>query len=399
MVQVKDLTELTLKDLWKEVKGDEEEWWGDVKQQSIRMVKRLLESAMEEELLESLRAGYYRRTSLRRGYRNGYRERDLLTELGLIEHLRVPRDREGEYQPTVIKKYQRRQSKVNKLIREMFLAGISTRRVGEVLQPILGQPISPEAVSRVARSLDAEVRRYQSRRLADTYRYVLLDGITLKVKGASGVKKRMVLSAYGITWEGKREMISFRQAQSESEAQWEACLRDLYERGVKGSCLRLVVTDGNAGLHKALDTVYPYIARQRCWVHKLRNVASKLPRKVQKECLIGVKRIYKAETRREAIWHFDEWAHQWRASQPRAVTCLEVDLDELLNFLDCPKPHRIKVRTTNAIERSFREIRRRTRPMSCFQNYASVDRIIYGVISHLNTTWEDKPLKEFTHLY
>lgn len=397
MVQVKDLTELTIKDLWKEVKGDEEEWWGDVKQESIRIVKRLLESAMEEELLESLRAGYYRHTSLRRGYRNGYRHRDLLTELGLIEHLRVPRDREGDYQPTIIRRYQRRQKEVNRLIREIFLAGVSTRRVGEVLKPILGVGISAETVSRVAQSLDAEVRQYKNRLILNTYRYLLLDGITLKVKGASGVKKRLVLSAYGITWEGKRELISFRQAPSESEAQWEAFLRDLYERGLQGTGLKLIVTDGNAGLHKALDTVYPYITRQRCWVHKLRNIASKLPRKVQKDCLAGAKRIYQAETRREAIWHFKEWAHKWRSSQPRAVNCLEADLDELLNFLECPEAHRKKIRTTNAIERSFREIRRRTRPMSCFQNYASVDRIIYGVINHLNSNWEDKPIIEFTH--
>ena len=397
MTQVKDLTELTIKDLWREVKDDEEGLWGDIKQESIRVVKGLLECAMESELLESLRAGHYRRTELRRGYRNGYRHRDLLTEMGLVEHLRVPRDREGEYKPTVLVKYQRRQTKVNDMIREMFLAGVSTRRVEEVLLPILGERISPETVSRVARSLDIEVKRYQNRSLSDEYRYLLLDGITLKVKGASGVKKRLVLCAYGITMEGKREMISFRQAQSESEAQWEAFLRDLYERGLKGAGLGLIVTDGNAGLHKAMDTVYPYIARQRCWVHKLRNVASKIPRKVQEECLEGAKRIYQAETRKEAVLRFKDWAKEWRPSQPKAVNCLEADLDELLNFLDCPKAHRIKIRTTNAIERSFREIRRRIRPMSCFQNHASVDRIIYGVINHLNKNWKDKALKEFTH--
>lgn len=117
MVQVKDLTELTLRDLWQEVKG-EDEWWGDLKVETLRVVKRLLEGAMEEELLERLRAGRYRRTELRQGYRNGYRHRSLLTELGLVEHLQVPRDRDGCYQPTVVQRYQRRQEKVNGLIRE-----------------------------------------------------------------------------------------------------------------------------------------------------------------------------------------------------------------------------------------------------------------------------------------
>lgn len=397
MGQVKDLTELKLQDLWREVKGDEEEWWGDVKRGALQMVKRLLESAMEGELLECLCAGRYRRTELRRGYRNGYRHRNVLTEMGLVEHLRVPRDREGRYDPGILERYQHRQKRVNGLIREMFLCGVSTRRVGEVLEPILGEAPSPQTVSRVTRSLDAEVRRFQRRFLWDHYRYLVLDGITLKVKGATRARKRLVLSAYGITWEGKREMISFRQASAESEAQWEAFLRDLYDRGLRGAHLSLVITDGNAGLHRALDTVYPYVARQRCWVHKLRNVAARLPKKVQQRCLGGAKLIYLAGTRREAIERFREWSQEWRASQPRAVKCLEDDLDELLNFLDCPQAHRSKVRTTNAIERAFREIRRRTRPMSCFQNPASVDRIIYGVISHLNKSWEDKPLQQFTH--
>lgn len=398
MVQVKDLTELTIEDLWQEVKGDDEDWWGDLKQETLRMVKRLLESAMEEELLECLRVGRYRRNELRRGYRNGYRHRNLLTELGLVEHLRVPRDREATYRPALVERYQRRQSQVNQLIREVFLAGVSTRRVGEVLAPVLGEAPSPQTVSRVARSLDAEVRRFHNRLLPDHYCYLLFDGITLKVKGATGMKKRLVLCAYGITAEGNREMISFRQACAESEAQWEAFLQDLYRRGVQGKLLKLVVTDGCPGLHRALDTVYPYVSRQRCWVHKLRNVATKLPRRAQEPCLKGAKLIYKASTRREAVACFREWAQQWRPSQPRAVNCLEADLEELLSFLECPQPHWRKVRTTNAIERAFREIRRRIRPMSCFQNPASVDRIIYGVICHLNNTWKEKPLVQFTHL-
>ena len=162
MVQVKDLTELKLDDLWREV-NEEDKWWGDLKAETLRVVKRLPESAMEEGLLERLCAGRYRRTELRWGYRNGYRQRSLLTELGLVEHLRVPRDREGCYQPMVLERYQRRQEKVNGLIRECFLAGVSTRRVGEVLTPTLGEAPSPQTVSRVARSLDAEVRRFHSR--------------------------------------------------------------------------------------------------------------------------------------------------------------------------------------------------------------------------------------------
>lgn len=396
MVQVKDLTEVTVRELWQEVK-EEEDWWGDLKQETLRVVQRLLEDSMEVELLEQLRAGRYRRSPLRRGYRNGYRQRELLTELGLVKHLRVPRDREGCFQPTVLPRYQRRQEKVNRLVREMFLCGVSTRKVQEVVEPLLGAGVSAQTVSRITQSLDSEVRRFHQRLLGDQYQYLLLDGITLKVKGATGVKTRLVLCAYTLTPQGRRALISFRQATAESEAQWEAFLRDLYDRGLQGQGLRLVTTDGCPGLHRALDTVYPYVPRQRCWAHKLRNVAARLPRKHQEACLGEAKGIYRAGTRREAVAHFREWAHRWRQVAPKAVGCLEKDLEELLPFLDCPQAHWKKVRTTNAIERAFREVRRRTRPMSCFQNSASVDRIIFGVISHLNKAWQDKPLKEFTH--
>ncbi len=153
MVMVKDLTEVTLKDLWKGVKtGDE--WWEDVKGDALALVKRLLEETMEEEIIEQLRVTKYERDGMRRGYRNGYRYRGLLTDFGLLDVVKVPRDREGMYQPGVIERYQRRQNRVNVMVKEMFLAGVSTRKVQEVLAPILETPPSAQAVSRISRSLD-----------------------------------------------------------------------------------------------------------------------------------------------------------------------------------------------------------------------------------------------------
>jgi putative transposase len=396
MVQVKDLTELTLKDLWKGVKSDES-WWGELKEETLSLVKCFLESSMEAEITDMLSCGKYQRVEARRGYRNGYRKRSLLTAYGLLEKIKVPRDRGGAYQPSMITEYGRHEREVDRLLRETFLAGVSTRRVGEVLSPILQVRISPQTVSRVVASLDGEVRRYHCREIKDDYRYLLLDGITLKVKSSLGAKKRLVLCAYGITPSGKRELISFRIASAESEAQWEAFLGDLYRRGLTGEKLLLVITDGCAGLHRALDTVYPYIPRQRCWAHKLRNVASRLPRRIQKDCLKEAREIYQATTRRQARKLFYEWRNHWNALAPRAVDCLEDEFDELLSFLDCPRAHWRKIRTTNAIERSFREVRRRTRTISCFENSNSVERIIYGVVNHLNESWKEKPLKEFTH--
>jgi putative transposase len=278
----------------------------------------------------------------------------------------------------------------------MFLSGVSTRRVGEVMTTVRGEKVSPQTVSRVLRSLDREVELFWRRPLADIYQYLFLDGICLKVKGAVGRQKRQVLCAYGIRRDGKREIISFRQGTDESEAKWEAFLRDLYDRGLVGQKTKLIITDGCAGLHRALDTVYPYVGRQRCWAHKLRNVANRLKKQDQKDCVRQASLIYQAENKRQAVKSYREWESRWQQRYPEAAKCLEKDLDELLSFLDAPAEHRVKVRTTNVIERSFREVRRRTRPMSCFTNTASVNRIICGVISHLNQHWKDNPLPQFT---
>jgi transposase-like protein len=394
MYQVKDLTQLTVKDLWKEVKS-EEEWWGEINERVLGMVKLVLERSLEEELIEYLQAARYIRTEARKGYRNGYYERNLFSQYGVIKALRMPRARQG-FSSVILPNYQRRQTEINRMIRDMFLAGVSTRRVGEVLFQVWGQAVSAQTVSNICQSLDQEVGAYHFRKLLDHYRYLLFDGIVLKVKGALKVHKKPVLTAYGITAAGRKELIDFRQASSESESQWEAFLRNLYQRGLEGSQCQLISIDGCAGLHRALETVYPYIPIQRCWAHKLRNVANHIRRRDQKECLKQARQIYLAENRRAAVKAFKDWEGQWSARYPEAINCLGKDLDELLNFLDCPVSHRIKIRTTNAIERAFREVRRRTRTMSCFTNSKSVDRIIFGVFSHLNNSWKDKPLPKFT---
>jgi putative transposase len=395
VVQVRDLTELTLEDLWREVKWQSEDWWTEIEARQLSMVKTILESSLEEELVIQLQASRYKRVESRRGYRNGHYERSFYTKYGVIKALRVPRARES-YSSEVLPRYGRRQGQVDKMIREMFLSGVSTRRVGEVLSTVTGEKVNPQTVSRVLRSLDREVELFWGRPLGDIYHYLFLDGISLKVKGVAGRQKRQVLCAYGIRLDGKREIISFRQATDESEAKWEAFLRDLYDRGLEGKRLRLIITDGCPGLHQALETVYPYVPRQRCWAHKLRNVANKLPRRDQPYCTKGAALIYQAENRRQARKKYLEWVSEWGKRRPEAVRCLEKDLDELLNFLDMPAEHRVKVRTTNVIERAFREVRRRIRPMSCFNNTSSVNRIIFGVISHLNRSWKEKPLSQFT---
>jgi putative transposase len=382
-----------LKLCWGERKAFFEEELGE---QVRGQVKRLLEEALEAERTDWLGVGRYVRDAAgRKDYRNGYYRRDLGTRLGLLRRLRVPRTRSG-CRSQLLHRYQRRQASVNELVREAFLRGISTRQVGEVLEPVLGETYSAQTVSRIACGLDLAVQAFHRRRLRDDYVYLFLDGVVLKVRDAGGqVRRRVVLVAYGIRWEGRREVIAYRLAQGESEAAWTAFLQDGFLRGFEGRHLRLIVTDGSTGLAAALALVYPQVRPQRCWAHKLRNIADKVPKK-EGSCVREAAAIYQAGSRREALRIYQAWVEKWQRRRPRAVASLERDLDELLNFFTVPPAHWRKVRTTNVIERCFREVRRRTRPITSFTNPANCDRIIFGVISHLNRAWETKPLKRFT---
>jgi putative transposase len=378
---------------WEERKAFFEE---ELEEQVRSSVKRMLEQALEAERTARLAVGrYVRDVESRQDYRNGYYQRDLGTRLGLLRRLRVPRTRRG-YSSELLPRYQRRQQAVHALIQEAFLRGISTRQVGPVLEPVLGEAYSAQTISRIARGLDRAVEQFHHRRLADDYLYLFLDGVVLKVRDGRGkVRRRVVLAAYGISARGRRELLAYRLAQGESEAAWTTFLQDVYLRGLLGRWLRLVITDGSPGLAAAVGLVYPQARVQRCWAHKLRNIADKVPKK-EGSCVAQAAAIYRAKNRPQAERAFRRWAARWQKRRPTAVACVERDLDELLNFFSVPRAQWKKVRTTNVIERAFREVRRRTRPMSSFTNPASCDRIVFGVLSHLNRSWEKKPLKEFT---
>jgi len=393
----KPLTDLTLTDLFKEYKRMWNYW-----QEHDEAVKRFrirhIEMALEEERKELICCKPYERTPERRDYRAGYWKRWITLKDGRLQ-VRMPKIRGGSYSSNVIPRYQQRIDEIDAVLMKIFLYGASTRLTGEALRPLLGEGVSAQTISNIAKGLDEEVKNYHSRRLQDIYLYLFLDGITLKTKTGFGAKKKVVLAAYGITVKGKRELIDFMVVKHETERVWEGFLNNLYNRGLAGENLGLIITDGHAGLENAVDYIYSGVKRQRCWAHKLRNVANYLRKKDRDSCINEARAIYSASNRGEAVKAFNEWADRWRGEYPKAVKCIEKDLEELLNFYYCPQEIRIKVRTTNVIERAFKEVRKRTRPMSCFNNPQSIERIVYAVLSHLNDQWGLKPLKEFAQKY
>jgi len=391
MASVRPLTDLTVADLWKAVK-DPATIWGDVSRETLRAVKLLLQNRMQEELTDFLHAGRYNRNYRRRGHRNGVYVRHFTTPWGTIPDLEIPRPRRGPFTPSVLDRYRHRARDVDDLVRRVFLGGLSTRQVGPVLAHLLGTTVSPTTVSAITKTLDHAVAAFHTRPLADRYQYLLLDAVRLRVKTPDGHKRRLALVAYGLTPHGQRELIDYRLVRHESQGTWETFLTTLACRGLVGTTLRLITTDGHPGLHAASALVYPQVSRQACWVHVLRNVAQRLRVRDRDACLRLARRIYLAPTRLAAERALRHWVQAWQRIAPKAVTCLLRDWEALLAFYAVPAADWRRARTTNAIERAFREIRRRTRPMTCFTNLASCDRIMYAVIHAFNLRQAGCPL-------
>ena len=389
----------TDKDLRERWSGVKENFWGDLKAETLIAVQNLLERSMEVQIQDLVGAGRWKHLSTRSTFRNGYYNRSLLTSLGLIPLLKVPRVRSGGVRFKILPRYMQRTKDVDQGVLEMFLAGVSTRRIKEVLNPLMGSgTVSAGTVSRISKTLDAQVARFHQRPLSDDYVYLILDGIYLKTKSPIHSRRRCVLVAYGIKADGIRELIGFKMVrQGESQVAWEGLLVSLKNRGLEGNHLKLVILDGNKGLWNAVDLVWLNVPRQRCWAHKLRNVANHVPKKHQPACLGQTKSIYAAESKQKALQAFKRWAKEWKELVPNAVDSLERDFEDMLPFFDCPKLMWKKLRTTNVIERAFREVRRRTRTISCFQNRESVERIIFAIFYRQNNAWREKPLKEITH--
>ncbi|MBU0716613.1 MAG: IS256 family transposase [Planctomycetes bacterium] len=380
-------------ELWGMVKEDV---WGDLSCVARRYVKELLSRSMEWARDEWVEVGSHERSASRRGYRNGYYTRkSLATELGDLGPIRIPRCRDSAFNQRLQGQLKGCRGTFEESVIDLFLAGVSTRRVGEVVEKLIGVELSASSVSRLTAGLSREVDAYHRRRLSDDWLYLFFDGIWLKGRRATAVGKRIVLVCYGVKGDGLKELIDFMVVSSESQTDWEKFLWSLWRRGLEGKSTRLITADGCAGEEAALETVYGDVRRQRCWFHKIGNILTKVRKVDVKGCAVGVRRIWHASSRREAVCRYREWSRRWRGRYPKAVRCLEKDLDAMLSFFDVPKAHWKLVRTTNAIERSFREIRRRTRVIGAFPGDRSIERVMYGVIAHLNTKWKKRPARAF----
>lgn len=344
-------------------------------------VRFTLMTILDEEVEAFIGAGPYQRSSQRRDYRNGTYQRDLGTGIGVIEELPVPRTRKG-FRTQVFERYQRRRAELDEAISDMFIGGVSTSRVGEVVEVLTGSKPSASTVSRVYQRLEDEFAAWKKRSLAAKYVYAFADGTYFTVIYDSEGCKMPILAVVGIDEQGQREVLAFSVGERENQAAWEELLEDLKRRGVQK--VDLWITDGNQAMLNAIELKFSTSQRQRCIHHKMNNVLGYIPESQQEQVEPELKAIFYQESREKADQEVAAFCEKYAQTYPSAVACLKRDLEACLTFYAFPKNHWKTIRTTNVLERLFGEVKKRTHKMAApFRNEESCLLMFYAVIRSL----------------
>jgi putative transposase len=360
---------------------EQEEFRQYLRRLAVSAVQVLIEHVMREELEQCIAASWGECTPTRRGYRNGSYTRDLVTPTGRIEDLKVPRDRAGAFQTQVFERYARYEPEVAEALTDMFVSGTSTHRVGQVAEKLLGVAPSASAVSRLNQTLTEQYAAWRERRLLDHYRIIYLDGIHFTVRHGTQTAATMILTALGVDWEGSREVLSFRACAEEDTEGWRCVLQDLRTRGVNHS--DLLVTDGHDGLLAAVSALFPATLRQRCLVHKQRNVLNAIPKREQQEVAAELAGIFKQEQKEAALLNLAAFKAKYRLRYPEALRSLCEDEEHLLTFYAFPQVMHRYIRSTNAIASLFSNVRRRTDPIDTFTTETSCLTIVWAVMQDI----------------
>jgi putative transposase len=358
----------------------------DVEARVRQGVKAVLEEVLEEEMAEHLEAGYRELTPTRRGERNGHYQRNLLTPTGRIERLKVPRDREGEFVTELFERYKRMTGDVEGAVLEMYLSGISVRKIAGVTEALSKVKVGKDAVSRIARRLEEEQREWRGRSLKEKeYPYLYLDATYLKVRWESSVSSMALLACVGVGEDGFREVLAVEVAGSEKGSAYASLLRGLMDRGLHG--VRLVVSDDHEGIKAAVSGELPGVDWQRCVVHFERNVLAHVPASSMLEVAEDLKAIFKVRREKTAKALVEEFVELYAKRFPKAVSVFEVGIGDALSYLRYPGSHHARIRTTNMLERLFKEVKRRTRVVGVFPNEMSASTLATEIALRSSEEW------------
>ena len=367
----------------KQISAENQETLRDLLREKLRLaIRYTLIEALEEEVQAYIRAGRYKRSDQRQDRRNGTYTRNLVTSMGEVEDLPVPRTRKG-FRTQLFERYKRRQAELDKSICNMFVYGISTEKVGQTLETLSGSHPSPSTVSRVFHTLEAEFEEWKKRPLAAHYLYVIADGTYFSVIYDGEGAKMPILAVIGIDETGKRDVLGFCSGDRENQQAWEALLDNLKERGLKQ--VDLWITDGNKAMMNAIESKFFNARRQRCIRHKMANVLGYVPKEQHDRVEPELRAIFYQENLEKAQQTAAAFLLKYETVYPSACECLRRDLDDCLTFYQFPQPHWRYIRTSNAIERLFLEVKKRSHKMAAaFRNESSCLLLFYAVVRSLH---------------
>jgi len=348
------------------------------------LVQEVVQQVLELEMEETLQAGKGERTGERQGYRSGYYGRTLITRVGKLE-LRVPQDRQGRFRTEVFERYQRSEKALVSALTEMYVQGVSTRKVKAITEELCGHEFSASAISRMNQNLDEELEKFARRPLEEAYPYLILDARYEKVREDGVIRSRAVLVAIGINEDGRRCVLAVELANRESESSWKDFIGQLRQRGLRG--VEMVISDDHAGLRKAIAESLPEAVWQRCYVHFLRNALDYLPRKADDDCLMELRWMYDRHNIEEARRDLAAWLQKWGQRYQRLCDWVEANIEQTFSFYRLPQQHHKHLKSSNMLERLNEELKRRTQVVRIFPNGDSCLRLVRALAAEIHENW------------
>jgi putative transposase len=348
------------------------------------LIQAVIQEVLETEMDEALQAGKHERTAERLGYRSGYYRRNLITRVGKLA-LRVPQDRHGHFSTAVFERYQRSEKALVAALAEMYIQGVSTRKVKAITEELCGHEFGADSISQINKKLDGELQRWAQRQLDEEYPYLIVDARYEKVREDGVIRSRAVLVALGINWDGRRQVLAVEIAQRESANSWKEFLLALKSRGLRG--VLLAVSDDHPGLKKAIAEVLPEACWQRCYVHFLRNALDYLPRKADDDCLLELRWLYDRRDLEEARRDLAAWLKRWQERYPKLCAWVESNIEETFTFYRLPRQHHKHLKSTNMLERLNEELKRRTHVIRIFPDERSCLRLVRALAIETHEEW------------
>ena len=360
------------------------------------VLQEALQAVLEAEMTEALQAEKGERTGERLGYRSGYYERRLVSRVGVLE-LRVPQDRSGRFSTELFERYQRSEKALVSALAQMYVQGVSTRKVKAITEELCGHSFSASSISEATARLDAGLKAFFEQRLKEPFPYLILDARYERAREAGIIASQAVLVAIGVNWEGRRQVLGVELANRESHSSWRAFLAGLKARGLSG--VEYVVSDDHPGLKAAIRETLSEAAWQRCYVHFLRNALDYVPRKVDDDCLMELRWFYDRRDLGEVRRDLAQWIGKWQAKYPKLVGWVEESVEETLTFYRLPLAHHKHMKSTNMLERLNQEIKRRTHVVRIFPNEESCLRLVRALAIEAHEAWlEDTRYLNMDHL-